>query len=500
MSTSVSQEDINRLRATFMKELEAKGENYIHDKDLERVKNNDHWIKRFLMHNEGDETKSLQMLWNTVNWRKEFGANEITEHNVKMDLLVKGGLFAHGKDIDGCSLLIFKCNLHTKGAVDMNEMKKLVIYWFERLEREGKGEPITIFFDMQKCGLSNMDMEFIKYLINLFKEYYPYFLNYILIFEMPWVLSAAFKIIKSWLPEKAVEKIKFLSSKDITTYVPIEEALVSWGGKNTYVFSFVPEEQHSIPKTIEKNTEVLNNNNNKKVHFVDGSETGPTSMSESNNSPEKSNDGEALKLRPSGFINFVREGNDLVGTLEIQNTDATANISYKFRTTSPEKFRVKPSTGCLAPGAGTTITITLVEGYQLGTVSKDKFLVLSTPVPSANMSTQELSELWKNTSSKKVHEQRLKCIQNDGDNTKNGILNTSNDLRNSTADSSNKLKNLLDSISKVNDMQLELKKCIKTTQIYQLITLVIVLVLSIALSYLLYIELENNNNKHCHAL
>lgn len=42
---------------------------------------------------------------------------------------------------------------------------------------------------MMDTGLSNMDMEFSKYLISLNKQYYPSFLNYILIYEMPWVLN-----------------------------------------------------------------------------------------------------------------------------------------------------------------------------------------------------------------------------------------------------------------------------------------------------------------------
>lgn len=48
---------------------------------------------------------------------------------------------------------------------------------------------MTIFFDMTETGLSNLDMEYTKYLIGLCKNYYPHFLNYILIFEMPWVLD-----------------------------------------------------------------------------------------------------------------------------------------------------------------------------------------------------------------------------------------------------------------------------------------------------------------------
>lgn len=58
--------------------------------------------------------------------------------------------------------------------------------------REHKGNQITIVFDMQDSGLSNLDMDYTKYLINLCKSYYPYFLNYILIFEMPWILNGAY--------------------------------------------------------------------------------------------------------------------------------------------------------------------------------------------------------------------------------------------------------------------------------------------------------------------
>lgn len=55
--------------------------------------------------------------------------------------------------------------------------------------REENGKLITLFFDMDGCGLANMDLEFIKFIIGVFKQYYPYFLNYILIFEMAWILN-----------------------------------------------------------------------------------------------------------------------------------------------------------------------------------------------------------------------------------------------------------------------------------------------------------------------
>ncbi len=37
-----------------------------------------------------------------------------------------------------------------------------------------------------------MDMELIQYMIQVFKDYYPWSLNYILVYEMPWVLNGKF--------------------------------------------------------------------------------------------------------------------------------------------------------------------------------------------------------------------------------------------------------------------------------------------------------------------
>ena len=48
---------------------------------------------------------------------------------------------------------------------------------------------MTLMFELDGCGLKNMDMEFIQYLIGVFRDYSPFSLNYILVYEMPWVLN-----------------------------------------------------------------------------------------------------------------------------------------------------------------------------------------------------------------------------------------------------------------------------------------------------------------------
>ena len=57
------------------------------------------------------------------------------------------------------------------------------------VSREEKGKRITMFFDMGNAGLSNVDIPFISYLINLFKIYYPDLLNAIIVFELPFIMN-----------------------------------------------------------------------------------------------------------------------------------------------------------------------------------------------------------------------------------------------------------------------------------------------------------------------
>lgn len=67
---------------------------------------------------------------------------------------------------------------------------------------------------------------------------------------MPWILNTAFKMIKSWLPPKAIPKIKFVHKSNIHELVEPNDILTCWGGSNEYTFKFVPEAQNNIDATV----------------------------------------------------------------------------------------------------------------------------------------------------------------------------------------------------------------------------------------------------------
>lgn len=106
-----------------------------------------------------------------------------------MDYVNLGDCFPRGHDIEGKLMLIYKSVLHVKGKRDAKELIRIFIYWMERFQRNNQFDRITIFFDLANCGLKNLDMDYTINVVNILKSYYPNAVNYILIYEMPWVFA-----------------------------------------------------------------------------------------------------------------------------------------------------------------------------------------------------------------------------------------------------------------------------------------------------------------------
>ena len=71
----------------------------------------------------------------------------------------------------------------------MDLMKKMLIYILERLDKEEDGKKITIIFDSEGAGISNFDLEQVKFLIHVLISYYPNFVEKILVIIWNWIGS-----------------------------------------------------------------------------------------------------------------------------------------------------------------------------------------------------------------------------------------------------------------------------------------------------------------------
>lgn len=130
-----------------------------------------------------------------------------------------------------------------------------------------------------------------------------------------------------------------------------------------------------------------------------------------------SNNEDMLTIQPSDVIVLTKtddatEG-ELKGTVNITCT-AKYTVTYKIKTTAPLKFRVRPSSGALSPGASVTVYVILQPGSKVSPSSKDKFLVMCSPLPDDidPINCDMLAGFWKAlpTNSPNIQLHRLQCV------------------------------------------------------------------------------------------
>lgn len=122
-----------------------------------------------------------------------------------------GSVFVRNEDINCNPILHFVVKLHKKNQYPHQQVCKFIAFHFERLYKFNVDDPIVILFDMYEAGYANLDMDFIKFVVNCLKTYYPgligktnfdcLFLNspmsepflfstdYMVIFQMPFIFN-----------------------------------------------------------------------------------------------------------------------------------------------------------------------------------------------------------------------------------------------------------------------------------------------------------------------
>lgn len=221
--TPPTNEQIETVVKEVKTKVEDEGKELFHPKDIEKLMSSDEYMTRFWIHTffmPGDRVvNTVNMVVNTFKWRKQFGVHEITENVLDKKLKEKGALYSCNRDRDGFKILVFCIRKHVKDPQSMQSMKEFFVYILDRLEREENGRKITIIFDSENAGLSNFDIEIVRFVIQSLICYYPNFVSKILVYQMPWILNAAWKIVKSLLPAPAVARIMFVSESSIEQLV-----------------------------------------------------------------------------------------------------------------------------------------------------------------------------------------------------------------------------------------------------------------------------------------
>lgn len=386
-------------------------------------------------------------LHESLKFRLEYAINDLTPDTFPTEFWENGRVYFHNHDKDNHKILYFNIKEHKKDSQIMFLSKQFVAYLLEVHYRQDPDERIVVLFDMQGAGLPNVDMEFIKFIISCFKIYYPVLLSYMLMYEMPWLFNAVWKIIKAMLSAEAIARIKFVTKSEIQEFINKDQLWEHMGGTDKFVYKYDQSYHNRTDNSSMMDNSAANSGiaeldtegaMRKSVRFADQDSAMFKSLSNDSLKEDETNNpapprqinsilgrtrnpgsggrenrednsfrGRLLTVSPAEELVFVMEegAKESSDAIVLKNT-LPYSIAFKVKTTSPEKYRVRPSSGKIKAGSQVEVVINLQQGYQ-NTVHKDKFLIMAMEV--ANESGESLIELWKSAQRESIMEHRLRC-------------------------------------------------------------------------------------------
>ena len=236
----IIEDKVNRIRKVLLEDYQTNNQSY-DECDVQRVRDNDWTVLRFLKSNHMNEESALKSLTEAMQWRKTFGVNTTTDDYFPTDFYKIGGIFEYQTDKEGLPLLYFRVCVHHKVAELSEMIKQFFVHQVNKIDSRSDGQ-WAVVFDCSNGGLANVDMDFARFITQVMQCYFPKGYKYILIYEMPWIMAAFWKITRTWLSNEVKEQIKsatgleifdFIDAENVPQYIP--------GGKCQKSIHTIPE-------------------------------------------------------------------------------------------------------------------------------------------------------------------------------------------------------------------------------------------------------------------
>lgn len=128
---------ISLIRSMFLDEVNRNPGMY-DQVDVDRVRDEDFSVKRYLDHQDGDVEKGFNQLVDAMRWRKSFGVNSISQSDFPQEYFQTGEGHLYVYDKNGIFTVYLRVKLHKK----INELsplsQKYLVYLLEHCESKAR--------------------------------------------------------------------------------------------------------------------------------------------------------------------------------------------------------------------------------------------------------------------------------------------------------------------------------------------------------------------------
>lgn len=210
---------IAKVRAICKLEFEKNPDLY-DPSDVERFLNSDWTVTRFLLRKKEDPEAAAQMIIGCGRWRHKLGMPRWKDEDFPTEFYNIGGCFPYAPDLLGNTVIYVRPKLYDKKLSFIQELfQHYTIHIANRVDEERDGRGWAIIVDCSGTGLAQMDVSMLLFMLNEIIPHLPKGLNYVLIYELPWLLSKIVNTTISCLPAEYRKLAKTCSKKEIHNWV-----------------------------------------------------------------------------------------------------------------------------------------------------------------------------------------------------------------------------------------------------------------------------------------
>ena len=173
-------------------------------------------VKWFLRDREYDPVEAEEKLLKTAQWRREIGMEQLSPNQFS-DELETGKVRLHEHtDVLGRPVIILDASKHFIGQYPVESTEKLCAYAVREALNQlpDNVDTFITIFDLRRFGVSNADLKFVKYMVDLFFVYHPKRLGQSLLVDAPWVFKPVWQFVKPLL-RKYAALVRFVNVSQV---------------------------------------------------------------------------------------------------------------------------------------------------------------------------------------------------------------------------------------------------------------------------------------------
>lgn len=239
---------VQQVRDLFMEqEFKASPEDF-YQEDIKLIENMDFLLQRCVIMQRKDVESSVKLVSQMLKWRKEKKLYEMSYGQFPQELTMVGGAFLYEPDRWGNRVLYLRASLCKNCAELKSSLKDFLTFLMFSLDDPKDGATYSIVMDLTNTTLTNYDIDLLTHVVALLKDHFPVNMDYFLAVNFPWILSAAWSLIKRLIPAEKRDAVQFIGSEKIFDFVEKENCPDFLGGTCARPYTFVDEH---APSTID---------------------------------------------------------------------------------------------------------------------------------------------------------------------------------------------------------------------------------------------------------